>query len=157
MHYVAFVELCPPQYFEWVNSQMQVGVHTKALGYSVLSKEVITGPVQLAFPCWALHSGWQATHSPSGPANSRGALGERYSKNTPLDKMNIFNTRASGTRISTHIYWPSVKITAAHTCAISAVVPTGETLVRPRAPATRVRTQCVTHMAFCNCTHNKVQ
>lgn len=67
---------------------MQERMYTKPLGHSVLWKKVITCPVQLAFPLWGLHSGWQATHSPSRPANSLGALGTRYSKEIELDKLN---------------------------------------------------------------------
>lgn len=64
------------------------------------SKGVITGPVQLTFPCWCLHSGWQATHSPPGPANSRGTLGAQRSQHPLLDRRNIPHTNKA--RISSH-------------------------------------------------------
>lgn len=55
-----------------VRPKVWVGIHTKALLMCL-----ITGPVQLGLPLWGLHSGWQGTHSPSGPANSLGALQTR--------------------------------------------------------------------------------
>lgn len=45
-------------------------------------------------------------------------------------------------------------MTAGNTRAMATVVPTGETLIRPRAPTARVRTQRVTHVAVCNWTPN---
>lgn len=33
-----------------------------------------TGPVQVSFPFWTLHSGWQGKHSPDCEANSRLSL-----------------------------------------------------------------------------------
>lgn len=105
----------------------------------------ITGPVQLAFPVWGLHSGWQATHSPLSPANSLGILGTKYAY---LSKTNTTHFQCMQT------YWPRVKMTACDTRAMATVVPTGETLIRPRAPTARVRTQRVTHVAVCNWTPN---
>ncbi len=38
------------------------------------SREHLTGPVQVSFPFWTLHSGWHGIHSPDLVANSRLSL-----------------------------------------------------------------------------------
>ena len=44
---------------------------------------------------------------------------------------------------------------AGNTDTVAAVVPTGDTLVRPRAPAARLRTQRVTHPALRHWRHRE--
>lgn len=117
---------------------------------------IYTGPVQVSFPSWTLHSGWQGIHSPDASANSRVSL---HSHRKNLSKCfhrpqmkKISNVGSAGPDEWMDENWPCHKHALWHTSSSSAVLFAGETLIRAWTPAALRGAKGVAHAAHLNCT-----
>lgn len=110
-----------------------------------------TSSLHVCFPFWGRHSGWQAMHSPLDAANSRGSLWTHAVLQNQLS-INLYSKYIK-TKQFYQAHWPRVEVAVRYTGAMPTVIPARQTLLRPRAPASCIWAQRVTHMALFLCLH----